>query len=54
MPLPEHPREQDCVTRSLPSLLCSPPFQPQLPVVSSQLPETIPPLGLKSSVGMTN
>jgi len=37
--LPEHPREQDCVTRPRPSLFRLRPFQPQLPVASSQLPE---------------
>ena len=34
--LPEHTREQDLVTRSLPWLLCSPLFQSQLPVASCQ------------------
>src|SRR5271157_5160067 len=50
--LPEHPREQDCVTRPLPSLFrfrLFPIFQPlpplrppnQLSVASSQLPENL-------------
>ena len=56
--LPEHPREQDCVTLPLPSVFRLRPFQPGLPVVSSQLPEEpqIPPLRppRRDPVGMTD
>src|SRR5271157_5085532 len=61
--LPEHPREQDCVTRPLPSLFrfrlfpifqTHPPLRPQnqLSVASSQLPENLR-MSWPPALGMT-